>query len=387
MKTLHSKAALLAIALTSSTSFTFAQSPVFTCPIRFEILTSLSGVDGLDKPIYGLPVRKWTQDHLVQAKRRYIACVTNSPGPQSLRDAELEEGARLFAQLPEILLRRDDLLRYQAREKVAQSVVTQAGGSVSQNSGNLQWSFEVQPAGSSLGQTHTMACENASRLPKDLLTLTPKSKQELPRFYSACSQAQQIPSHLNYEFQERVEQLAREQKAQAGFIEMVSQAVRQPAQQTNQSLTRMENANRFVSSSDHAAMYAINQLVELRQQVDVRECTTYSKQAGVPAELRTALYLWRFQEQTSLAGLLCDAVRNGASFKFSPKGMFSKDSFEVAAPGKKTVRVTMTRHDMGESKINVLIPVESRIDGRTAETTRANWPNLTAALQDVMGVK
>lgn len=355
--------------------------PQLSCPVRLELLSALFGTEGLDKPVYGLPVRQWKPEHLTLAQRQYEACLASSTNPQSLKDAERAEGQRQFELLRGALQQRDRLLGLQAREHAGQSAAAQAGDSVTQKSGRLEWTYTTQNG------DRLVTCDDPEKLPTDLLSLTPKSQQEFPRFYAACVQAQQISPRFAALFNDSVDELARERQAQAGFVVAMQQAMRLPAQQTHRTVTALENANHFGASSDPAAQTASKQLVALRQQVNARECAAHAAQAGVPAELHTALYLWRFQEPLSFLGLVCGAVRNGAVVKFSPKGLLSKDSFEMRSAGKPAVSVTLQRQPMGDDKMLALIPVASRIGDRSADITRANWPQLTSALQDAMGVK
>lgn len=382
--------AVLAIASSSAAlaqSQVGSASPLFSCPVRLELLSALSGTEGMDKPVYGLPVRQWRPEHLAQAQRQYEACQASAPGPQSLKDAERVDAQRQFGLLRGAFQQRDHLQGLQAREQAGQSAAAQAGGSIAQSSGTLQWTYSVQAAGYVSARTNTVTCDEVEKLPQDLLTFTPQSQQEFPRFHAACAQAQQIPPRVAALFKNSVDELARERQAQANYVATVQQAIRQPAQQTHRSVTALEKANRFIASSDPAAQASTKQLGVLRGQVDARECAVHAAQAGVPAELQAALYLWRFQEPIGFLRLVCEAVRNGTAVKFSPKSMLTKDSFELRGAGKPAVRVTVQRQSMSDGKTLALIPTESRIGDRSAETTRANWPQLTAALQDAAGIK
>jgi hypothetical protein len=142
-----------------------------------------------------------------------------------------------------------------------------------------------------------------------------------------------------------------------------------PQQQTHQSVSALEKANRFQSSSEPAVNVAANQLIALRQQVDARECAAHGKQAGIPADLLKAQYLIEWATPAPIVGMACVAARNGVQFRFSAKSLLSKDSFEVR--GTPGVKVVLGRQDTAEGT-TLLVPLEGTVQGKTFAVTRQN---------------
>jgi hypothetical protein len=217
----------------------------------------------------------------------------------------------------------------------------------------------------------TITCAEPNQLPRDLLTLSPQSQLELPKFYAACVQAQQLVSGPSATlFKESIDELARERQAQAGFLASLRALVAAPPQQqTHQSVSALEKANRFESSSEPAVNAAAKQLAALRQQVDARECAAHGKQAGIPEDLLKAQYLIEWATPAPLVGMACVAARNGVPFRFSAKSLLSKDSFEIK--GSPGVKVVLGRQDTAEGT-TLLVPLEGAVQGKTFAVTRQN---------------
>lgn len=364
----------------------FAQAPQFSCPVRLDLLTDIAGTGpgGLDKVIYGVRARDWKPEFLDQALRRYEACQAGAPGPQSLKDAERADAQRQFQLFRGALQQRDRLLALEARQAGAQAAVAQSGAvQISQSSGTLTWAYTRQSSGSTLASTpRSITCAEPEKLPEDLLSLSPQSQLELPKFYAACAQAQQIPGRAAVLFKESVEELAQERQAQAAFVARVRALVAAPTQQqTDQSVSALEKANRFQSSSDPAEKIASDQLAELRRKVDARECAEHSKRAGIPEELREAQYLIEWATPAPLVGMACAAARNGVSFRFSAKSLLSKDSFEVKGPSG--VKVVLARQQTAEG-IALLVPVEGTVQGKTFAVTRQNLQVLAQQIRTAL---
>lgn len=368
--------AAVAMGLAAPVSSVFAQTaPQFNCPVRLELLTEIdgAGVGGLDRLIYGVRARDWKPEFLDQALRRYEACQAAAPGPQSLKDAERADALRQFQLLKGSLQQRDRLLAQEGRQASAQIAATQSGAAqVSQRDGVLTWAYTRRRAGDTSDEPpFSITCVEPNQLPRDLLTLSSRSQLELPKFYAACVQAQQLvsgPSAIL--FKESIDELAQERQAQAGFIASVRNLVAAPPnQQTDQSVSVLEKANRFQSSSEPAVNVAANQLATLRQQVDARECAAHGKQAGIPADLLLAQYLVEWATPAPLVGMACAAARNGVPFRFSAKGLLSKDSFEVK--GATSIKVVLARQQLAEGGV-LLVPLEGTVQGKTFEVTRQN---------------
>jgi hypothetical protein len=367
--------ATLVVSLAALAPSAFAQTPQFNCPIRLELLTEIAGTGpgGLEKIIYGVRARDWRPEFLDQALRRYEACQAAAPGPQSLKDAERVDALRQFQLLKGSLQQRDRLLAQEARQASAQTAVAQSGAAqVGQRDGALTWAYVQRRTGNASDEPpFTVTCTEPDQLPRDLLTLSPQSQLELPKFYAACVQAQQLvggPSATL--FKESIEELARERQAQAGFLASVRTLVAAPSQQqTHQSVSALEKANRFQSSSEPAVNAAAKQLAMLRQQVDARECAAHGKQAGIPEDLLKAQYLIEWATPAPLVGMACVAARNGVPFRFSAKSLLSKDSFEVK--GSPDVKVVLGRQETAEG-ITLLVPLEGAVQGKTFAVTRQN---------------
>ncbi|SOD25365.1 hypothetical protein SAMN05518800_1872 [Variovorax sp. YR752] len=366
--------AVVAVGVVASTLPAFAQMPQLACPMRLELLGDISGTGpgGLDKVIYGVRARDWKPEFLDQALRRYEACQAAALGPQSLKDAERVDALRQFQLLRGALQQRDHLLALESRQATAQAAVTQSGAAqVNQRDGVLTWAYTTRRAGSAFAsEPRSITCAEPEKMPQDLLTLSPQSQRELPKFYAACVQARQIPGGAVALFKESIDELAQERQAQAGFVANVRTLVAAPPQQqTDQSVSALEKANRFQSSSEPAVNAAADQLTALRQQVDARECAAHGKQAGIPADLLQAQYLVEWATPAPLIGMACTAARNGVPFRFSAKGLLSKDSFEVK--GATSIKVVLGRQDMAEGGV-LLVPLEGTVQGKTVEVTRQN---------------
>jgi hypothetical protein len=367
--------AALVVSLAALVPSAFAQTPQFNCPIRLELLTEIAGTGpgGLEKIIYGVRARDWRPEFLDQALRRYEACQAAAPGPQSLKDAERADALRQFLLLKGSLQQRDRLLAQEARQANARTAVAQSGAAqVGQRDGALTWAYVQRRAGNASDESpFTVTCAEPDQLPRDLLTLSPQSQLELPKFYAACVQAQQLVSGPSATlFKESIEELARERQAQAGFLASVRTLVAAPSQQqTHQSVSALEKANRFQSSSEPAVNAAAKQLAMLRQQVDARECAAHGKQAGIPEDLLKAQYLIEWATPAPLVGMACVAARNGVPFRFSAKSLLSKDSFEVK--GSPDVKVVLGRQETAEG-ITLLVPLEGAVQGKTFAVTRQN---------------
>jgi hypothetical protein len=363
------------VGLAASVSHVSAQrAPQFNCPVRLELLTEIdgAGVGGLDRLIYGVRARDWKPEFLDQAQRRYEACQAAAPGPQSLKDAERTDAQRQFQLLRGSLQQRDRLLAQEARQASAQTAADQSGAAqIGQRDGVLTWAYTTRRAGSAFAsEPRSITCAEPEKLPQDLLTLSPQSQLEVPKFYAACVQAHQIPGGAVALFKESIDELAQERQAQAGFVAGVRNlAAAPPQQQTHQSVSALEKANRFQSSSEPAVNAAVEQLTTLRQQVDARECAAHGKQAGIPVDLLQAQYLVEWATPAPLIGMACAAARNGVPFRFSAKGLLSKDSFEVK--GATSIKVVLGRQQMAEGGV-LLVPLEGTVQGKTFEVTRQN---------------
>ncbi|PIF77510.1 hypothetical protein CLU95_4685 [Variovorax sp. 54] len=364
----------IAMGLSASVSSVLAQTPQFNCPVRLELLTEIdgAGVGGLDRLIYGVRARDWRPEFLDQALRRYEACQTAAPGPQSLKDAERADALRQFQLLKGSLQQRDHLLALEARQGGAQKAVAQSGAAqISQSSGILTWAYTRQSPGSAPASApRSITCAEPEKLPEDLLTLSSQSQLELPKFYATCVQAQQISSSAAALFKESIDELGQERQAQAGFIAGVRKLVAAPPpQQTDQGVSALEKINHFQASSESAANAASDQLTALRQRVDARECAAHGKQAGIPEDLLKAQYLIEWATPASLVGMACVAARNGVPFRFSAKSLLSKDSFEVK--GAPRVKVVLGQQDTAEGT-TLLVPLEGTVQGKTFAVTRQN---------------
>jgi hypothetical protein len=271
------------------------------------------------------------------------------------------------------LQQRDRLLAQEARQASARTAVAQSSAAqVGQRDGALTWAYVQRRAGNASDEPpFTVTCAEPDQLPRDLLTLSPQSQLELPKFYAACVQAQQLvggPSATL--FKESIEELARERQAQAGFLASVRTLVAAPSQQqTHQSVSALEKANRFQSSSEPAVNAAAKQLATLRQQVDARECAAHGKQTDIPEDLLKAQYLIEWATPAPLVGMACVAARNGVPFRFSAKSLLSKDSFEVK--GSPDVKVVLGRQETAEGT-TLLVPLEGTVQGKTFAVTRQN---------------
>lgn len=366
--------AVAVLGFAASTSVAFAQTPQFTCPVRLELLTEIDGggVGGLDRIIYGVRARDWKPEFLDQAARRFETCQAAAPGPQSLKDAERVDAARQFLLLRGSLQQRDRLVAQEVRQANAQAAATQSGATqISQNSGTLTWAYTRQSSGNTLASApRSITCAEPEKMPQDLLTLSQQSQLELPKFYAACVQAQQIPGSAAVLFKESVEELARERRAQAAFINGVRALVSAPLQQqTDQTLSALEKANRFQGSSEPAATTASEQLTALRQKVDAKECAAHGRQAGIPDDLMKAQYLMEWATPAPLIAMACAAARNGVPYRFNAKGLLPKDSFEVKGP--TNVKVVLARQQLPEGGV-LLVPLEGTVQGNTFEVTRQN---------------
>lgn len=371
--------------LAVSLSPVLAQTPPqFNCPVRLDLLTEIdgAGVGGLDRLIYGVRARDWKPEFLDQALRRYEACQAVAPGPQSLKDAERADALRQFQLLKSSLQQRDRLVAQEVRQASAQTAAAQSGAAqVGQRDGALTWAYVQRRAGNTSDEPpFTITCAEPNQLPRDLLTLSPQSQLELPKFYAACVQAQQLVSGPSAAlFKESIDELARERQAQAGFIASARTLVAAPLQQqTHQTVSALEKANRFQSSSEPAVNAAADQLTTLRQQVDVRECAAHGKQAGIPADLLQAQYLVEWATPAPLVGMACTAARNGVPFRFRAKGLLSKDSFEVK--GATSIKVVLARQQIAEGGV-LLVPLEGTVQGKTFEVTRQNLQVLTQQIR------
>jgi hypothetical protein len=367
--------ATLAVSLAALVPSAFAQTPQFNCPVRLELLTEIAGTGpgGLEKIIYGVRARDWRPEFLDQALRRYEACQAAALGPQSLKDAERGDALRQFQLLKGSLQQRDRLVAQEARQASAQTAAAQSGAAqVGQRDGALTWAYVQRRAGNASDEPpFTITCAEPNQLPRDLLTLSPQSQLELPKFYAACVQAQQLVSGPSATlFKESIDELARERQAQAGFLASLRALVAAPPQQqTHQSVSALEKANRFESSSEPAVNAAAKQLAALRQQVDARECAAHGKQAGIPEDLLKAQYLIEWATPAPLVGMACVAARNGVPFRFSAKSLLSKDSFEIK--GSPGVKVVLGRQDTAEGT-TLLVPLEGAVQGKTFAVTRQN---------------
>jgi hypothetical protein len=366
--------ATLAVSLAALAPSVLAQTPQFNCPVRLELLTEIAGTGpgGLEKIIYGVRARDWRPEFLEQALRRYEACQAAAPGPQSLKDAERADALRQFQLLKGSLQQRDHFLALEARQAGAQKAVAQSGAAqISQSSGILTWAYTRQYPGSAPASApRSITCAEPEKLPEDLLTLSSQSQLELPKFYAACVQAQQIPSSAAALFKESIDELGQERQAQAGFIASVRKLVAAPPQQqTDQGVSALEKINRFQASSEPAANAASDQLTALRQRVDARECAAHGTQAGIPEDLLKAQYLIEWATPAPLVGMACAAARNGVPFRFSAKSLLSKDSFEVK--GSPGVKVVLGRQDTAEGT-TLLVPLEGTVQGKTFAVTRQN---------------
>jgi len=365
---------VLALGLAGAASSALAQAPQFSCPVRLELLTDISGTGpgGLDKVIYGVRARDWKPEFLEQAQRRYEACQAAAPGPQSLKDAERADALRRFQLLKGALQQRDHLLALDARQASAQTVAAQSGAAgVGQRDGVLTWAYIRRRAGSASDDPpFTITCAQPTQLPQDLLTLSSQSQLELPKFYAACVQAQQVPGSAAVLFKESVEELTRERRAQAAFITGVRALVSAPPQQqTDQTVFALEKANHFQGSSEPAATAASEQLAALRQKVDAKECAAHGRQAGIPDDLMKAQYLMEWAMPTSLVAMACAAARNGVAYRFKAKGLPSKDNFELK--GAAAIKVVLSRQQLPEGGA-LLVPLEATVQGNTFEVTRQN---------------
>jgi hypothetical protein len=368
------RATVAAVSLASLALPAFAQTPQFACPVRLELLTEIdgAGVGGLDRLIYGVRARDWKPEFLDQAQRRYEACQAAAPGPQSLKDAERADALRRFQLLKGSLQQRDRLLAQEARQASGQTAAAQSGAAqIGQRDGVLTWAYTTRRAGSAFAsEPRSITCAEPEKMPQDLLTLSPQSQLELPKFYAACVQAHQIPGSAVVLFKESIDELAQERQAQAGFITSVRKLVAAPPQQqTDQSVSVLEKAIRFQSSSEPAVNAAADQLTTLRQQVDARECAVHGKQAGIPVDLLQAQYLVEWATPAPLVGMACAAARNGVPFRFTAKGLLSKDSFEVK--GATSIKVVLGRQQMADGGL-LLVPLEGTVQSKTFEVTRQN---------------
>ena len=113
------------------------------------------------------------------------------------------------------------------------------------------------------------------------------------------------------------------------------------------------------------------------------ECLQFARATGVPEKLVEALYLNEWNSPLPFAAIPCGAKAGaGAKFRFSRGGLFTDESFSVAA--KQSVRVWVRRQVMGDGRTMLLVPVKYEVNGSRFEVTRANIQLLSFLLRQAI---
>lgn len=370
--------------LAASTLSALAQTPQLACPVQWDRFTTLRPeyLGPLDAVVAGIKIRDWKPEHLDLALRRFDECQAAQPGPQSLKDAEHNFAADNVRAMKAGLVERDRRL---AQEKAAigvQQLAAQAGSPrIGANAaGMVQWRWSY--AGESATSVSTCAESGAGSL--DVTTLSTDSLQDMPKFVQACARAGQMSPEAAGRFKAAMDKIASGAPTDADFIAKVAALRSNPSAQTHKALLALEDLPQYEPSWRPPVREASSQVHRMREALDARECSVLAVRAGVPKELKEASYLWEWGNPTGFAFLPCDAIRSGAAFNFSPKGLLSKDGFEIRA-GARTVKVTLTREATPDGKTVLLVPVEVQVNGgRSTAITRLNLPQLTDQIRQAI---
>ena len=355
--------------------------PKFDCPIDWNGMVRLSGdgPGGLERQIHGLPVREWKPEHLDLALRRHDECQASAPGPDSLKKAEREFAVSRVDMYKGYLRQRDGQIAREAAGKQAVVAVQQSGSAQVQadRSRRLQLTYIDER-----GSPTVADCIDASRIPLPWHRLSTRSQDDLPRFFQACVQANQLPESDTPQFKRRLDELQRDRAAQKQYVAAVQALARAPQQQNEKTLAAVEALWRFNLSSDPEVRNAAEQLGQIRQAVDAKECVAHVKSAGVPDNLVSGYYLMESFSPLSLKAIICTAARQNVKFKYSGGGLIGDETLELK--GKRShVRIAVTRQKMHDGSI-ILVPVESRVDGNTQAISRANIQHLAFQIRSVL---
>lgn len=376
--------AVLTAGFVASALPVFAQTPQFTCPVQWDRLTTLRPeyLGPLDSVVGGVRIRDWKSEHLDLALRRFDECLATKPGPQSLKDAEHNSAADSVRAMKAGLVERDRRLAQEKAANGVQQFAFQAGSPrIGANSaGALQWHWSY--AGNSASGVIT--CADPGAVAFYVTALSSDSLQDLPKFIQACMRAGQMTPDVASKFKTAMDKLAGGAPTDADFIAKVAALRGTPAAQTHKALLALEDLPQYEPSPYRPVLEASSQVRRMREALDARECPTLTTRAGVPRELTEALYVWKWGDPTGFTFIPCDAIRSGATFTFSPKGVVSKDSFEIRSSAR-VVKVTLMRNVASDGKSVLLLPVEAQVNGgRAASITNENLPQLTDQLRQAM---
>jgi hypothetical protein len=375
---------VLVTGLSASALSSFAQTPLFACPVQWDRFTTLRPeyLGSLDSVVGGVRIRDWQPEHLDLALRRFDECLATKPGPQSLKDAEHKFAADNVRAMKAGLVERD---RRMAEEKAAigiqQSAAQVGSPRIGTNAtGAVQWRWRY--AGESA--TRVITCTEPGAVPLYVTTLSSDSLQDLPKFVQACMRAGQMSPEVAGKFKVAMDKIASGAPTDADFIAKVAALRGNPTAQTHKALLALEDLPQYEPSPHPPVLEASSQVRRIREALDARECPALTTRAGVPKELAEALYVWKLGDPTGFTFIPCDAIRSGATFAFSPKGLVSKDSFEIRSSAR-VVKVTMMRNVASDGRSVLLSPVEAQINGgRVASITNENLPQLTDQLRQAI---
>ena len=140
---------------------------------------------------------------------------------------------------------------------------------------------------------------------------------------------------------------------------------------------------RTIQNSLLAAVLMFNVSLEVQAQPDdLKHCQKLAIKGGLPADMSDSMYLIEWNYPTYFIGMACTAADSRVKFRYFPGGLFSKPSFQLK--GKSTLRVWVKSQTLEAQQVELLIPVEYELNGKSFEVNRSNLQVLTMHLRNVL---
>src|SRR5437867_276089 len=106
------------------------------------------------------------------------------------------------------------------------------------------------------------------------------------------------------------------------------------------------------------------------QPADLKPCAELAVKGGLPADLTDAMYLVEWNNPAYVVGMACSAASKAVKFRYLPGGLIRKESLQLK--GKSTLRIWVKRQTLEVEQVELLIPVEYELNGKSFEVTRNN---------------
>lgn len=131
-----------------------------------------------------------------------------------------------------------------------------------------------------------------------------------------------------------------------------------------------------------AALMSSVSLAAQAQPANLEHCAELAVKGGLPANLTDAMYLMEWNSPAYVVGMACQAASQTVKFRYLPGGLIRKESLQLK--GKSTLRIWVKRQTLEAEQVELLIPVEYELNGRSFEVTRNNLQVLAMILRNVL---